>query len=82
MPPNQRNRTTPAFPEGVLFESRGEEFLDGLSNVTGFSFCRGNVPDRRQQSFLVEPIYPTHALPFDFLDAAPRSSAVNDLGLV
>ena len=46
------------MPEAVSFESRRDGGPVELRIKAGFGFRRGNVPDRLQQSLVVEPVDP------------------------
>ena len=49
--------------------------------VVGFGFGRRDVPDRLEQSAVVEPVDPFQRGALDGLEAAPRAAAMDDLGL-
>ena len=47
-----------------------------------FSFGRRDVADWLQQPAMVEPVDPFEGRVFDRLERSPRSTAMDDLGLV
>ena len=46
------------------------------------SNCWRDIADRLKQSSIVEPVDPCKGCKFNSFEGSPRSSAVNDLGLV
>jgi hypothetical protein len=65
-----------------LFESRRDGGLVELRIIVRFGLGRRNVPDRLQQSLVVEPVDPFERGELDCLEIAPWSAPPDDLGLI
>jgi hypothetical protein len=54
----------------------------GLGIVARFGFGGWDISDRLQEASIVEPIDPFEGCELDGLEASPRSTPMDDLGLV
>ncbi len=75
-------RTAPALPEAILFESRRHGLVVQHGEVTVLGFGRRDVADGLQEPAVVEPIHPLEGCELDGLEVAPRSASMDNLGLV
>ncbi len=60
---------------------RGHVFSFQSGVEIGLCFGRRDVPDRLEQTAVVEPVDPFEGGIFDGFEVAPRSATVDDLGL-
>ncbi len=64
-----------------MLKLRCHGWMIQLGIVAFFCFRRRNIADWCQQASVIEPIYPFQGSEFHVLEAAPRPTPVNDLGL-
>ena len=70
------------MPEAIWFESRGYVEHVDLSIVACLGFGRRDVADGLQEPPVVEPIHPFEGGELDRLERSPRSTPLDDFGLV
>ncbi len=80
-PPGRRKWTVPGSPEARLLES-GSVAGDLLSVVGSFELSRRDVTDGFEESAMVEPVDPLEGGVLDVVDALPRTTPADELGLV
>ena len=62
--------------------SRGDGVTLGLGIVARFGFGGRDISDRLEEAPMVEPVDPFEGGELDRLEAAPRSTPMNEFGLV
>lgn len=65
---------------GLSYAAKGRCVQHGVIAFLGF--CRRHVPDRLQQSPVVEPVYPFKCGELDRFEVLPWSPALDDFGFV